>query len=409
MTNRQQVELLAPAGDWEKLEIAVHYGADAVYLADKEFSLRNYSGNFTPDELKQAVRFAHQRGVRVYVACNIYPRNDEQNRIRRYLETLGDIHPDAVIVADPGVISAALEIIPHIPLHLSTQANTTSSETVRFWSKLGIQRVNAARELSLEEIRQIVGETDLEMEAFVHGAMCISYSGRCLLSTFLTSRDSNRGMCSQPCRWNYFVMEETRPGQYMPIAEDERGTYLFNSRDLCMIEHLPEMIAAGIQALKIEGRMKGIHYLATVVNVYRQALDAYYSKGDRYCVDPRWRDELNTVSNREYCTGFYFKDPRQILPNATNRLADSGHRFVAKVIGQSGSGLMDIEVRNKLYQNDSVAIIRKGKPAQQDRVRRIIDSQNRIVGFAQPGSRVSVAMDATYQAMDLIRRIEGEG
>ncbi len=409
VTATKQVELLAPAGDLEKLEIAVHYGADAVYLAHKEFSLRNFSGNFTLEELDKAVHFAHLRGVKVYVACNIYARNGEQSRIRRYLEKLGEIKPDALIVADPGIILSALEIIPQIPLHLSTQANSTNSEAVRFWEKMGIRRVNMARELSLPEIKHIAGVSCIEIEAFIHGAMCISYSGRCLLSTFLTNRDSNRGMCSHPCRWNYAVMEETRPGQYMPIAEDERGTYMFNSRDLCMIEYIPEMIDAGIHSLKIEGRMKGIHYLATVVNVYRQALDAYYASPDRYGVDSRWLDELNTISNREYCTGFYCNDPKQILPNTTNRLADSGHRFVAKIVGRSRPGFVDIDVRNKLFQNDMVEVIRKGLPIRQDRIGKIVDPQNGIVKFAQPGSQVAVELKGAYHPMDLIRRIEGNG
>ncbi len=403
----KRVELLAPAGDFEKLEVAVHYGADAVYLAHKEFSLRNFSGNFTLAEMERAVHFAHGYGVKVYVACNIYARNAEQSLINQYLKKLGKIEPDGIIVADPGIILACLEIIPHIPIHLSTQANTTNAGAVRFWEKMGIRRVNMARELSLMEIQEIAAQSRVEIEAFAHGAMCISYSGRCLLSTYLTGRDSNRGCCTHPCRWNYAVMEETRPGQYMPIAEDERGTYIFNSRDLSMIEHIPQMVAAGIHALKIEGRMKGIHYLSTVINVYRQALDTYMAAPDGYGVAPHWLEELNRISNREYCTGFYFQDPKEIRPNAANRLVTSNRRFVAKIIGRKGNGLTEIEVRNKILPKDVVEIVHKGAPSKPDRIETIIHPHFGVVEFAQPGSRVEVALTGQYDSMDLMRRIEG--
>ena len=244
--DKKKVELLAPAGNFEKLEIAVHYGADAVYLAGKTFSLRNFSDNFTIDELQQAVAFARRQGVKVYVTCNIYPRNHEQKELIDYLNMLGDIGPDALIVTDPGTIMMASKTIPHIPLHLSTQANTTNYQSALFWQQLGIKRINAARELSLKEINEIVRHSHLEIEAFVHGAMCISYSGRCLLSNFMANRDSNHGECAHPCRWKYAVVEEFRPGHYLPIEEDHRGSYIFNSKDLCLIEHIPEMVASGV-------------------------------------------------------------------------------------------------------------------------------------------------------------------
>ncbi|MBW2201393.1 MAG: U32 family peptidase, partial [Deltaproteobacteria bacterium] len=311
----QKVELLAPAGDFEKLEIAIHYGADAVYLGGKNFSLRNFSGNFTEQELRKAISVAHQSNVKVYVACNIYPRSCELQAISDYLVFLGKIEPDAIIIADPGIVNLAQKKISHIPVHLSTQANTTHIQSVLFWQNLGVKRINIARELSLEEIREIASHSDVEIEAFVHGAMCIAYSGRCLLSGYMANRDSNRGMCAHPCRWRYAVVEELRPGQYLPLTEDDRGSYIFSSKDLCMIGHIPDMIRAGICALKIEGRMKGIHYLAAVVKAYREAIDAYYNHSEAYVVTEEWTKELSSINHRGYCTGFYFGNPDQVLPN----------------------------------------------------------------------------------------------
>ncbi|MBW2366874.1 MAG: U32 family peptidase, partial [Deltaproteobacteria bacterium] len=311
----KRVELLAPAGSFEKLEIAVHYGADAVYLAGKDFSLRNFSGNFTLDELFQAVKFARKRNVKVYVACNTFPRNHEQRAIAEYLDQLEKIDPDALIIADPGVLREAGSRLPHVPIHLSTQANTTNYASARFWESMGVSRVNVARELPLREIKEIADRCRCEIEAFIHGAMCISVSGRCLLSSFMTQRDSNRGMCSHPCRWQYAVVEQRRPEKYFPVAEDTHGTYVFNSQDLCMLSHIPEMVAAGIDSLKIEGRMKSVHYVAATVKTYREAIDAFYDNPQTYQVDKRWVAELSGISHRLYCTGFYFEDPEQISPN----------------------------------------------------------------------------------------------
>ncbi|NMC75205.1 MAG: U32 family peptidase, partial [Geobacteraceae bacterium] len=268
-------ELLAPAGNREKLHVAVHYGADAVYLGGKEFSLRNLADNFSPEELSDAVSYAHDHGVKVYLATNIFPGNADLVEMRRYLEKVAEIPLDACIVADPGVLELVKEISPERPLHLSTQANTTNWLSARFWKRQGVTRVNLARELSLEEIREVKEKGGLEVEVFVHGAMCISYSGRCLLSSIMTGRDANRGECAQPCRWGYALVEEQRPGVYFPVMEDERGTFIFNARDLCLLEHLPELVESGVDSLKIEGRMKGIHYVASVVRVYREALDRY--------------------------------------------------------------------------------------------------------------------------------------
>ena len=349
--HNQQIELLAPAGNYEKLEIAVHYGADAVYLAGKDFSLRNFSGNFTEKELEQAVAFAHANNVKVYVACNIYSRDHEHPALDDFLTFLKNLRPDGLIVSDPGIVLSAREQIPEIPLHLSTQASTTNSRAAAFWNSLGVNRINVARELSLEEIKTLSKKVPMEIEAFVHGAMCISYSGRCLLSSFMENRDANRGMCCHPCRFSYAVVEAKRPGQYYPLAEDPRGSYIFNSRDLCMIEHLPAMIEAGITSMKIEGRMKGINYLASVVKVYRAAIDALLSDPVNYTVEPYWIDELDRVGNRGYGTGFYLGDTDNTRPNYSgNRPGDN--RFIAKVVETISSTQVRVEVRNKLFKGE---------------------------------------------------------
>ena len=399
------VELLAPAGSFEKLEIAIHYGADAVYLAAKDFSLRNFSDNFTLDELQQAIKFAHERDVKVYLACNIYARNDEHNAIVDYLKVLGEIGPDAIIVADSGIFMLASELLPQIPLHISTQANTTNYQSALFWQKLGAKRINVARELSLKEINETSQRCDLEIEAFVHGAMCISYSGRCLLSSFMSNRDSNRGMCSHPCRWEYAVVEKLRPGQYMPIAEDGRGTYIFNSKDLCMIEHIPEMVGAGIVSFKIEGRVKGINYLGPTVKVYRQAIDTYFANPAEYRIKEDWLKELSKTNYRGYCTGFYFGDPQQISPTYEGR-RHSDQIFVGKVIDMGNRPGVKIQVRNKVLKGEVVEIITQKGPAQRDKINDILDESGQSLSFAQPGNQVNIVLNNGYSPNDLIRRVD---
>lgn len=405
--NRKHIELLAPAGNFEKLEIAIHYGADAVYLAGKEFSLRNFSGNFSLDEMKEAVRFAHKQNVRVYVACNVYSRSREKERIVDYLKHLARLEPDAVIAADPGVIYLAGQHIPNMPIHLSTQANTTNLSSALFWKQMGIVRVNTARELSLEEIRIIAepGQPNpIQIEAFVHGAMCISYSGRCLLSSFMTNRDSNRGMCSHPCRWKYYLLEEQRPGKYMPVSEDDRGTYIFNSYDLCMIEHIPALIEAGIHSLKIEGRMKGINYLASTVKTYRHAIDTYYDNPKGYRVDDEWIRELNSITNRGYSTGFYFGRPEQTIPNLNNIKPETRLRFVGKVLDSRDIDRIKIEVRNKIFTGDEIEILGPDRPVACDRIDRLSDSEGRPLEFAQPGSIACIRLMTPCAPNDLIRK-----
>jgi len=402
----KKVELVAPAGSREKLTIAIHYGADAVYLGGKDFSLRSYATNFTLDEIARAVAYAHGLGVKVYVACNIYARNDEQRPIEDYLVRLGQIGPDALIVSDPGILLKAAERVPGLPVHLSTQSNTTNLNSALFWANAGVRRVIAARELSLAEIKTIAGRCPIEIEAFVHGAMCISYSGRCLLSNFLSGRDSNRGMCCHPCRWQYALMEETRPGQYWPITEDKRGTYIFNSKDLCMIEHIPELVESGIAAFKIEGRMKGINYLASAVKVYREAIDTYYENPLTYRVRTLWREELEKINRRGYCTGFYFGDPDQVLPDFENVGPRPGFKFVGKVLAPSCSGWTLVEVRNRLSLNDAIEILPRRGRARKAVIHAMADPAGGNIQTAQPGRKVKMSLGSAAAANDLIRRIE---
>lgn len=297
----------------------------------------------------------------------------------------------------------ARKILPLVPIHISTQANTTNSGTARFWRDLGASRVNAARELTLEEIGQMAAEDGIEVEAFVHGAMCIAYSGRCLLSGYMKNRESNRGVCCQPCRFHYTVMEETRPGQYFPIVEDPRGAYLFNSRDLCMIEHLPEMIDAGICALKIEGRMKSIHYLAGVVKVYREAIDAWYNDPQTYQVKARWLTELAAISHRGYSTGFYFGAPDQVAANLDN-LTHPGYRFMAKVLSTTHDGGCRVLVKNKILSGDLVDVLTPNGPTRSDRIIKIADKNGMTRSLAQPGTTVTVYLATTPKSLDLIRK-----
>jgi len=399
------VELLAPAGNFEKLETAVHFGADAVYLAGKDFSLRNFSGNFTVDELEAAVRFCHQRDVKIYLACNIYSRNAEQKVLAEYLRRVGRIDIDAIILSDPGVFMMVKRTIPHVPIHLSTQANTTNLNSVLFWESQGIARVNVARELSLEEIAEIAAHSSVEVEAFVHGAMCIAYSGRCLLSSFLAHRESNRGMCTHSCRWKYALVEETRPGRYMPVAEDARGSYILNSRDLCMVSHLPRMIEAGVSSLKIEGRMKSIHYVGATVKVYREALDHYYKDPENYRVKTDWLDELAAVGPRGYCTGFYLGDTDQKSPNFDNVAAAAPHRFVGKVLCVEGTDRIVVDVRNKIEKGDTVSILSRSGSPQRDTILDIRTEHDVPVLYAQPGGIAVIRIDTPCRPNDLIRAV----
>lgn len=403
------LELLAPAGNPEKLEIAIHYGADAVYLGGKGFSLRHNAGNFSPEEMEGAVAFARERGVRAYVACNVFPRTEELERLRDYLEQLGTIGPDGLIVADPGVFALARKIVPGIPIHVSTQANVTHLGAARFWREMGARRVNVARELSLTEIREIAEGSDVEVEAFVHGAMCMAYSGRCLLSGAMAGRDGNRGDCCQPCRSRYAIVDERRPGHYFPIREDDRGGYILSSRDLCMIDHIPEMAAAGIRAFKIEGRAKSIHYLATVVNVYRQALDAFRTDPESYSALPEWRSELERVGRRGYTAGFYLGDSNALGPQdypPEPCMEERVLRFAGKVLGMTEDGWVRVQVRNQIRTGNQIQVIRAGKLPRGTRIEGIRDSKGLERMMGQPGEVLAIRIQEAAGENDLIR-VEG--
>ena len=353
MIKRTKPELLAPAGDMERLKMAVLYGADAVYLAGTDFGMRAFAGNFTPDELRQAVDFAHSHGVRVHCTINTMPRNDEIVRLPQHLELLNDAGVDAIIVADLGAFTLAGKYAPKCERHISTQASICNYETARAWYDLGASRVILAREVGLEEIRTIREKTpeDLEIEAFVHGAMCVSYSGRCLLSNYMTGRDSSRGACAQPCRYQYALMEEKRPGEYFPIEEDEKGTYILNSRDMCMIDHLGDLCDAGLSSLKIEGRAKSSYYAAVVTGAYRHCLDDVWAGRE---VDPVWRAEVDHVSHRPYSTGFYYGYPGQFYENSRYIRE---WQVVALVTDCDADGNATLSLRNKFRTGDTVELV----------------------------------------------------
>ena len=346
-------ELLSPAGDMEKLKMAVLYGADAVYLAGTAFGMRSFAGNFTDEELPAAVRFAHDHGVRVHCTVNTMPRNDEVTQLPAHLERLQDAGVDALIVADLGAFTLAGKYAPRCQRHISTQASISNFVTASAWYDQGASRVILARELSLEEIRTIREKTpkELELEAFVHGAMCVSYSGRCLLSNYMTGRDSNRGACAQPCRYQYYLMEEKRPGEYFPVFEDEKGTYIMNSRDMCMIDHVDDLMDVGLSSLKIEGRAKSAYYAAIVTGAYRHVIDDVAAGRS---VDRVWRDEVEHVSHRHYATGFYYGQPGQYYE-------DSRYirewQVVALVTDCEENGLVTLSLRNKFAAGDTVEVV----------------------------------------------------
>ncbi|WP_297982756.1 U32 family peptidase [uncultured Oscillibacter sp.] len=350
---RRKPELLAPAGDMERLKMAVLYGADAVYLAGTDFGMRAFAGNFTPEELPQAVAYAHARGVRVHCTINTMPRNEEIARLPEHLERLNDAGVDALIAADLGTFTLAGRYAPRCRRHVSTQASVCNYETARAWHDLGASRVILARELGLEEIRTIRDRTppDLELEAFVHGAMCVSYSGRCLLSNYMTGRDSSRGACAQPCRYHYALMEEKRPGEYFPIEEDGQGAYILNSRDMCMIDHLDDLCAVGLSSLKIEGRAKSSYYAAIVTGAYRHCLDAAAAGASP---DPVWRDEVEHVSHRPYATGFYYGPPGQYYEDS-RYIRDWQVTAVIVDCDQAGNAVLSL--RNKFRTGDTVELV----------------------------------------------------
>lgn len=357
-------ELLVPAGSLEVLKTAVRYGADAVYIGGEAFSLRAKAKNFTHDEMAEGIRFAHNHGARVHVTANIFAHNYDVDPVREYFRELKELRPDAILIADPGVFTIEREICPEIPVHISTQANNTNYMTFEFWRKLGAERVVCSRELSLDEIKELRGKVpaDMDIECFVHGAMCISYSGRCLLSSYMAGRSANRGECTHPCRWKYAVSEEMRPGEYMPVDETERGTFIFNSKDLCMIEHIPELVDAGINSFKIEGRMKTALYVATVARTYRNAIDDYITSPELYAQNLEWyKKEIGKCTYRKFTTGFYFGKPdenSQIYDNSTYVVESV---FLGTVEEITGDGKIRLTQKNKFCVGDTIEIMKKGK------------------------------------------------
>jgi len=373
-----KIELLAPAGNPEKLKMAIIYGADAVYLAGPRFGLRAGAGNFTLEEMKEGIKFAHERNRKVYVTMNIIPHNEDFEGMEDYIALVSDLGADAVIVSDLGVLSAVREVNPSIPVHISTQANVTNYKSAMLYKKLGASRIIAARELSLQELSFIHQQVpDIEIEAFVHGAMCISYSGRCLLSSFMCGRDANRGDCAQSCRWKYYLVEEKRPGEYYPIIEDERGTFILNSKDLCMLEYIPELVKAGVTSFKIEGRMKSSFYVSTVVRAYRRALDAYMNDPGNYVFRQEWLDEVSKVSHRSFTTGFFFNKPGADSQNYGTSSYIQSHEFVGIVLSYNETDKTAlIEQRNRVFSGEEIEIV---QPEGRD-IRMIISDMRDIDG-----------------------------
>jgi len=400
-------ELLAPAGDIEKLKAAVDYGADAVYFGGGDFSLRSAARNFDADEMREGLDYAHSRGRRCYCAVNVLARNDEIDRLGDYIRLLCAEGVDAVIVSDLGVFSVVRSVAPDMDIHISTQASCMNYASADAWYRLGAKRVILSREMTMEEIKRLRRETpdELDIEAFVHGAMCMSHSGRCLLSNYLTGRDSNGGKCAQPCRWRYYLMEEKRPGQYFPVEEDSHGTFILNSRDLCMIEHIPELAGAGITSFKIEGRMKSPYYTACVTSAYRRAIDAYAENPEGYVFDRALYDEVCKVSHREYCTGFYFGDPKgegQIY--ATSSYIREWD-VVAVVEGyDEKSGMALLSQRNRFFRGDTLELMTFGGSAQ-FRADELFDGEGEPIDAApHPEMKLKMRLPAAPEPGMMVRK-----
>ena len=398
----KKCELLAPAGSLEKLKIAILYGADAVYIGGEEFSLRVAAENFTPEEMRAGIEFAHARDKKVYVTANIIPHNRDVGRFAAYAKEIKEMGADAILVSDLGVFQEVHQAVPDLDIHISTQANNVNWATVLAWYQMGAKRIVLARELSLEEIREIRQHIpdDCELEAFVHGAMCISYSGRCLLSNYMTHRDSNLGACSHPCRWNYSLMEEKRPGEYFPVYENENGTFIFNSKDLCMASHIGDVIESGIFSLKIEGRVKNELYVATVVRAYREAIDAYYAKEP---FPEHIFKELEKVSHREYTTGFYYgmgKEGAQVYTNSTYiRNYD-----IVGIVRSVQNGIATVEQRNRFFVGDTVEIIQPNLPTVIEKVPSMTNAEGEGISVApHPQMTLHIPFSGQVESDALIR------
>jgi len=383
------MELVAPAGNLQKLKVAIAFGADAVYFSGRDLSLRAQSANFSPEQMTEAVEYAHAKGVRSCVLLNVLPHNDHLSRMREHLEFIKELGPDAVVVSDAGAFELARECAPDIPIHISTQANVTNWRTAKFWRRMGASRIILARELSLEEIGEIASRVEIGLEIFVHGAMCMAYSGRCFMSKHFVGRDSNLGDCAQPCRWTYSVTEETRPNDIIDVEEDRGGARIFSSRDLCMVEHIPQIAAAGVRALKIEGRMKSAYYVGVTTRAYRRALDAYHSGPEGYRTDPAWLAELRKTSNRDFTTGFYLGEMQAGLTPAGGADRRSTHSFVGLVTGSETDGAR-IEVRGRIQKGDTLECVQPDGNDFEHVVESIIDEEGNPLDIAQPNQTVSL-------------------
>ncbi len=402
-------ELLIPANNLEVLKIAVMYGADAVYIGGEAFGLRAKAKNFSSEDMREGIAFAHEHGVKVFVTANILAHNSDLNGVRRYMEELKEIKPDALIIADPAIFTIAKEVCPEIEIHISTQANNTNYGTFNFWYGLGAKRVVTARELSLREIKEIRDNIpeDLEIETFIHGAMCISYSGRCLLSSFMAHRDANRGACTHPCRWKYAVVEESRPGEYMPVYENERGTYIFNSKDLCMIEHIPEMMESGIDSFKVEGRMKTALYVATVARTYRMAIDDYKKSPEYYeSRIPFYKSEIAKCTYRQYTTGFFFGKPDENTQIYDSNTYVKEYTYLGIIGGKNDKGYR-IEQRNKFSVGETIEVMKPDGSNIEVVVKGIYDEDGKTQESApHPKQVLYVDLGIELDEFDILRRSE---
>lgn len=404
-------ELLAPAGSLPVLKVAVKYGADAVYIGGEAFSLRANAHNFTLDEMKEGVEFAHTHGVKVYVTANILAHNQDLDEAEKYFKDLKEIGPDAILISDPGIFTIAKKIVPEIELHISTQANNTNYGTFRFWHDLGATRVVTARELSLAEIKDIKEHLPegMEIESFIHGAMCISYSGRCLLSAYMTGRSANLGDCTHPCRWKYHLVEETRPGEYMPVEENERGTFIFNSKDLCMIEYIPEMIDAGIDSLKVEGRMKSMLYVASIIRTYRMAIDDYFEDPEKYKARMDfYREEISKCTYREYTTGFFFGKPDNTAQIYDANTYVKEWVFLGMINGEfreiDGKKYYQLSQKNKFCVGDTVEIMKPNGDNIKAQVKDMVDEDGaHMDSCPHPKQIFYVDLGCEAEAFDILR------
>lgn len=404
----RKTELLIPAGSLDVLKTAVIYGADAVYIGGEAFGLRAKARNFSIEEMQVGIAFAHERGVKVYVTANILAHNGDLPGVEAYFKELKQAEPDALIISDPGVFDIARRVLPDTDIHISTQANNTNYGTYQFWHRMGAKRVVSARELSLEEIRQIRANIpqDMEIESFIHGAMCISYSGRCLLSNFLTGRDANQGACTHPCRWKYSLVEETRPGEYMPVYEGERGTYIFNSKDLCMIEYIPELVEAGIDSFKIEGRMKTALYVATVARTYRKAIDDFQKDPKLYRENMEWyKAEIGKCTYREFTTGFYFGKPTEDAQIYDSNTYVKNYTYLGTVEETDGNGAFRMEQKNKFSVGETVEVMKPDGRNLTAVVREIRDEEgNPQESTPHPKQQLWVDLGMDVEVYDILRK-----